>query len=447
MRTLRLRTSWWPAALACGRFVGLGGAKESASAGEAGAGQGREGNCGWTGRSPGCRRLQPRLDARSFGRPPVSGSRGSADWCGEARAAGDDGEATECARLDAPLDSPVLRSAPSAVRRHAASVSEKLAARGLGAFVWRKKLDRELSRGILPGIVSVRSERLRCLARRREADGVRVASAAARPASSPPPPSPVPPTASLTRAEEEEAKEAAFLLQQGRLRAAIRFAEGRPRRVDMLVESLRGARRCALTAFRGASVEELKELAEEIAMLAELDRENGRFWEAAKLLCDAGMVKRLEEAHEKLDSDTDRSQTPLSRARAGAAVAASQAGARASVSRGSAGGARQLERRDRMQQEAAGQGSTARESCGSGAGHRVPVNRGSVAARAGFSKPQASNGAGVLEGVTLLEFEQELLEEQQQAQEQEVQAPKEGANKEVLECPDHRLSSFLKGKP
>ncbi|CAD6262726.1 unnamed protein product [Miscanthus lutarioriparius] len=81
-------------------------------------------------------------------------------------------------------------------------------------------------------------------------------------------------------------------------------------------------------------------------------------------------------------------------ARAGAAVAASQPGARASVSRGSAGGARQLERRDRVQQEAIGQGSTARESCGSGAGHRVPVNRGSVAARAGFSKPQASNGAG-----------------------------------------------------
>ena len=53
---------------------------------------------------------------------------------------------------------------------------------------------------------------------------------------------------------------------------------------------------------------------------------------------------------------------------------------------------------------------------------------------------------GVPEGVTLLEFEQVLLQEQQQAQEQEVQAP-EGANEEVLECPDHQPSSFLKGKP
>jgi len=51
---------------------------------------------------------------------------------------------------------------------------------------------------------------------------------------------------------------------------------------------------------------------------------------------------------------------------------------------------------------------------------------------------------GVPEGVTLLEFEQVLPEEQQQAQEQ---APEEGANEEVLEYPDHQPSSFLKGKP
>ena len=57
------------------------------------------------------------------------------------------------------------------------------------------------------------------------------------------------------------------------------------------------------------------------------------------------------------------------------------------------------------------------------------------------------NAIGVPEGVTLLEFEQGLLEEQQQAHETEVQAPEEGANEEVLECPDHQPLSFLKGKP
>ena len=57
------------------------------------------------------------------------------------------------------------------------------------------------------------------------------------------------------------------------------------------------------------------------------------------------------------------------------------------------------------------------------------------------------NAIGVPEGVTLLEFEQVLLEEHQQVQEQEVQAP-EGVNEEeLLECPDHQPSSFLKGKP
>ena len=55
---------------------------------------------------------------------------------------------------------------------------------------------------------------------------------------------------------------------------------------------------------------------------------------------------------------------------------------------------------------------------------------------------------GVPEGVTLLEFEQGLPEEQQQVQEQEVQALEGGVNEEeLLECPDHQPSSFLKGKP
>ena len=50
---------------------------------------------------------------------------------------------------------------------------------------------------------------------------------------------------------------------------------------------------------------------------------------------------------------------------------------------------------------------------------------------------------GVLEGVTLLEFEGASQEE-----EPEVQAIDEAAAEEELpECPDHRPSSFLKDKP
>jgi hypothetical protein len=55
---------------------------------------------------------------------------------------------------------------------------------------------------------------------------------------------------------------------------------------------------------------------------------------------------------------------------------------------------------------------------------------------------------GVLEGVTLLEFEgAHQEEEQEQPEEPEVPASEESAIEELPECPDHRPLSFLKGKP
>uniref|UniRef100_A0ACD5UCY5 Uncharacterized protein n=1 Tax=Avena sativa TaxID=4498 RepID=A0ACD5UCY5_AVESA len=177
------------------------------------------------------------------------------------------------------------RSLSRAVSRRAATVSQKLKARGLGAFVWHKKLDRDLARGLLPDIVSLRSERRRCLARRQEANAVS-SSAASRRISPPPPIT----AASFARAEEE-AKEAAFLLEQSRIRAETRFGYGRPKPIDVLVKSLDGTRPNAVAAFRGASLEALRELGKEIAEHAGLDRANGPFWEAAKVMCDAEIAK------------------------------------------------------------------------------------------------------------------------------------------------------------
>jgi hypothetical protein len=57
---------------------------------------------------------------------------------------------------------------------------------------------------------------------------------------------------------------------------------------------------------------------------------------------------------------------------------------------------------------------------------------------------------GVPEGVTLLEFKgayQEEEEEQEQPEEPEVLAGEGLPEEELPECPDHRPSSFLKGKP
>jgi hypothetical protein len=54
---------------------------------------------------------------------------------------------------------------------------------------------------------------------------------------------------------------------------------------------------------------------------------------------------------------------------------------------------------------------------------------------------------GVLEGVTLVEFEGTCQEVEEPAQAQEVQPAELEANEEVvLECPQHEPSSFMKGK-
>jgi hypothetical protein len=55
---------------------------------------------------------------------------------------------------------------------------------------------------------------------------------------------------------------------------------------------------------------------------------------------------------------------------------------------------------------------------------------------------------GVLEGVTFLEFEGAISEKvQEQPGEPEEVVNEENAIYELLECLDHRPSSFLKGKP
>jgi hypothetical protein len=50
-------------------------------------------------------------------------------------------------------------------------------------------------------------------------------------------------------------------------------------------------------------------------------------------------------------------------------------------------------------------------------------------------------------GVTLLEFKEALPEEQEQPAEAEVPIGEGVPEEELPECPDHRPSSFLKGKP
>jgi hypothetical protein len=59
-----------------------------------------------------------------------------------------------------------------------------------------------------------------------------------------------------------------------------------------------------------------------------------------------------------------------------------------------------------------------------------------------------SHAIGVPKGVTLLEFEGAIPEEDQEQQREPEDPAGEGVPADVLpECPDHHPSSFLKGKP
>ena len=54
---------------------------------------------------------------------------------------------------------------------------------------------------------------------------------------------------------------------------------------------------------------------------------------------------------------------------------------------------------------------------------------------------------GVLEGVTLLEFEEPSEQQQPTPEIQEEQPSREVPDEVVVECPDHRPCNFVKGKP
>jgi hypothetical protein len=53
----------------------------------------------------------------------------------------------------------------------------------------------------------------------------------------------------------------------------------------------------------------------------------------------------------------------------------------------------------------------------------------------------------VLEGVVILDSEEQPQEEQGAVVGQEVQSPEAGAEEVVVECPNHEPSVFVRGKP
>ena len=54
---------------------------------------------------------------------------------------------------------------------------------------------------------------------------------------------------------------------------------------------------------------------------------------------------------------------------------------------------------------------------------------------------------GSFEGTTLLEFNEEEEEDQQETPQDIAPGEEEQTLEDLPECPDHRLTSYLKGKP
>lgn len=169
--------------------------------------------------------------------------------------------------------------------RKALAVSAKLESRGLHAFVWRKKIERDLSRGIQPQITSFSLEKKRCLDRLEEIEQIKKPRF----------------DLALLRSQFKDeqfvvsksmkAKDAEFDLNQSRIRSEIRLNSGRAKPIDILLQFL-----CKigkhnpkldnpLLIFTGSDLKELKELKDDIEMHLAIDKTNSLFWEYANLVC------------------------------------------------------------------------------------------------------------------------------------------------------------------
>ncbi|KAG4928369.1 hypothetical protein JHK85_054855 [Glycine max] len=140
-------------------------------------------------------------------------------------------------------------------------------------FVWRKKIERDVSQGVSIEAFSKKAEkkkqreRMALLARER------------------------------ARAEFQdwEKKEEEFHFDQSKVRSEIRLREGRARPIDVLTKHLNGSDDLDIEinepymVFKGLTVNEMSELRDDIKMHLDLDRATPthvEYWEALLLVCD-----------------------------------------------------------------------------------------------------------------------------------------------------------------
>ncbi|CAJ1890017.1 unnamed protein product [Sphenostylis stenocarpa] len=164
-------------------------------------------------------------------------------------------------------------------------------------FVWRKKIERDVSQGVSIETFSVKAEKKRQRERMAEIEKVKKRREER--------------ALEKARHEEEmallareraraefqdwEKKEEEFHFDQSKVRSEIRLREGRARPIDVLTKHLNGSDDLDIEinepymVFKGLTVNEMNELRDDIKMHLDLDRETPThvdYWEALLLVCD-----------------------------------------------------------------------------------------------------------------------------------------------------------------
>ncbi|KAL0916033.1 hypothetical protein M5K25_013514 [Dendrobium thyrsiflorum] len=162
-------------------------------------------------------------------------------------------------------------------------------------FVWRKKIERDVSQGIMVDI-SVSSEKKRQRERMAEIEKVkkRREERAVEKAQHEEEMAMLARERAKAEFQDWEKKEEEFHFDQSKFRSTIRLREGRVKPIDILAKNLDCSDDFDIeinepyTVFKGLTVREMEELWDDIKMYLDMDRSTEtriRFWEALMVVC------------------------------------------------------------------------------------------------------------------------------------------------------------------
>ncbi|CAM6101492.1 unnamed protein product [Calypogeia fissa] len=164
-------------------------------------------------------------------------------------------------------------------------------------FVWRKKIEKDLTNGLDPRELSLKSEKRRQLERMAEIEKVkkRREERAIEKAQHEEEMAMLARERARAEFQDWEKKEEEFHFEQSKVRSEIRLREGRAKPIDVLSKNLNLSDDFDIEInepykiYKGLTVKEMEELRTDIKMHLELDRATPthvEFWEAMMVVCD-----------------------------------------------------------------------------------------------------------------------------------------------------------------